>query len=120
MFTRIVLLPMLCSVAYAAEPAVPVEVKTGQQTSVVLASNPSTGYSWQVAEPLRASSPVAVELSYIPQPKNKMVEGAPVPTKVSFTGKRVGAATVRLIYVRPWEKDTPPAKETIFQVTVSR
>lgn len=120
MFTRIVLLPMLCSVVYAAEPAVPVEVKTGQQTSVVLASNPSTGYSWQLAEPLSAHAPVAVDFAYLPRPSAVALCGAPVSTKVTFTGKTPGTATVRLIYARPWEKDTPPAQETTFQVTVSR
>lgn len=120
MLARLVLLPLVCSVAYATELIIPVELKVGQQTSVILASSPSTGYCWQVAEPLRAQSPVAVELSYIPQPEKKMMVGGPVPTKVTFTGKHVGSATVRLIYARPWEKDEPPAKENTFQVSVNR
>lgn len=120
MVARLALLPLVCSVVYAAEPAIPVQVKVEQQTSVILPSNPTTGFGWQLAEPLSSQSPVVVEFSFLSHEAKKPLCGAPCATKVTFIGKQTGTATVRLIYARPWEKDTPPAQETTFRVTVSR
>lgn len=112
--------------ASAAEPIVcETTVAVGQQTRVCLESNPSTGYSWQLAEPLAADSPVKVELNLAPPCESRSegdlpLVGAPTPTLVNITGLAPGSATLRLTYSRPWEKDEAPASEAVIHVTVSQ
>lgn len=98
----------------------PVSLKAGQQISILLDGNAGTGYSWQLAEPLPAGGPVQVSLSGISQNDDTNCCGFPVPTTLTIAGVKPGKALVRVVYVRPWEKDKKPAAEECFSVKVQR
>jgi len=90
-----------------------IEAKVGQDFVITLASNPSTGYSWRLAERL----PSMLKLQskrYIP-PKVQIIGGGGTE-EWTFKSVRSGRVTIILEYVRPWEKNSPPAKQRIFSI----
>lgn len=80
----------------------------GDAIQVRLNSNPSTGYSWTVA----SNAPSV--LSPVGEPKFEPAEkpkpGAPGTQSFSFRVVGGGGAFLELVYGRPFEKDTPPAR----------
>ena len=102
-------------------PTIPVEVEQGRTTSVMLRSNPSTGFSWGLAEPLPEDSPVEVSIRLsTAAPDSSPRCGTPGQTIVEFRGLRPGIRRVRLEYRRPWEKGRSPARELSFEVRVTK
>lgn len=108
------LMGAVVSVACAAEPAVETAALTvGQSWSVTLPGNPTTGFVWQVAEcPEVVQVNLAFEASK-PAPGERPLCGRPCGTVVTLTGLKAGQGTVKLIYSRPWEKETAPLTRTI-------
>ena len=98
------------------DPAVPVDVKVGTEFALVLDSNPSTGYQWQLALPPDAAVVRALGSTY--HPPATVLPGAGGSEEWPFRAVGAGRATITLSYVRPWEKDTPPVKTISFQVVV--
>lgn len=90
-----------------------IEAKVGQDFVIDLLSNPSTGYSWRLARPL----PSMLKLQrkrYIPPKVQKLGGGG--TEEWTFKSVRSGKATIMFEYIRPWEKDSLPARERIFSV----
>lgn len=127
----IVLLISLSGATYAAPPAAPpgpqelqvtesaagqaVEIN-GEVLVVNLASNPATGYGWQVQRldarilrPLNASE-------WVPDTPGKL--GGSGTEVLRFAAISKGQATLNLVYVRPWETDRAPAKTFSLEVNV--
>lgn len=111
--------------APVVEPVMPevstnqtISLRVGQQWTAILESRAGTGYSWQLAEELPAGSPVSVTLSGVEHDESNCC-GFPVPVTLTITAQKPGTAEVHLVYVRPWEKDMPPAKQEAYRVTVS-
>jgi inhibitor of cysteine peptidase len=92
------------------------EVKTGKMFTLTLESNPSTGYSWEIAQPLDETKVALVESIYN-APKTDRVGAAGVELWV-FKAVGTGETTISMKYVRPWEKDTAPAEAATFAVTI--
>ncbi|MCQ2364515.1 MAG: protease inhibitor I42 family protein [Akkermansia sp.] len=116
----------VCAVAQetAEMPAVPVALHVGETASVILAGNPTTGYSWTLAEPVKAGGPVFVSLALVDdEPLCKEDEenpccGKPRPTEVRMTGVHAGVMSFTVQYSRIWETNVPPLKTQTFVVTV--
>jgi inhibitor of cysteine peptidase len=93
------------------------ELNRGQVLVIALASNPTTGFRWQVAEidpaVLRQSGDAAYESS----DKTGLLVGAGGTETFRFETLGAGKTTLKLIYRRSWEKDAPPAKT--FSVTIA-
>jgi predicted secreted protein len=107
------------AVVSAAESVpTPVSLKVGQQISILLDGNATTGYMWQLAEKLPANSPVRVSISCAAQNDDTFCCGFPTPTTVTIAGIKAGKTMVRLVYARPWEKGKRPAAEECFSVSV--
>ncbi|MBI5232127.1 MAG: protease inhibitor I42 family protein [Coriobacteriales bacterium] len=90
------------------------EMQTGQLAVITLDANPSTGYEWQV------DGEVPAQLAQSGEPEFEAESdaiGAGGKERWSFMAKETGEGTLKLIWLRPWEKDTPPAKT--FEVKVS-
>lgn len=110
--------------AWAAGPvteASSLTVKAGSTIEISLPSNASTGYGWQLANPLPPESPVSVTIhpeTAAPAEGRPPLCGAPGTTRVTIRGLRRGTATIRLQYVRPWEKNQPPARTNTLAVTI--
>lgn len=113
-----------CAVAQA-EPAAPAEhitLRVGETSTISLEGNPTTGYTWNLAEPQKENAPVLVTLSYgrVPdEDEENPCCGAPCPTIVKMTGVHAGAASFTLEYKRVWETGTPAMRTRTFVVTVT-
>ncbi len=90
-----------------------IEAKVGQDFVITLGSNPTTGYSWQLAEPL----PRMLKLQskrYIPDIPQKIGGGG--TEKWTFKPVRSGEVIIIFEYVRPWQKETPPVRRRSFSI----
>lgn len=87
---------------------------TGDILMTKLASNPTTGYSWT-----NTDSPSNLDLlSSKSTPGSADRSGAPGYQTFSFKATRPDESTLVLNYLRPFEKNTPPAKRFRLSVTV--
>ncbi len=90
-----------------------IEVKIGQDFVIALDSNPTTGFSWRLAEPL----PGMLKLQgkrYIPNKPQKLGSGG--TEEWTFKSVRSGKVAIMFEYVRPWEKISPPDRRRSFSI----
>jgi inhibitor of cysteine peptidase len=128
----IVLLISLGGTTYATPPAAPpgpqelqvTESAAGQAVEmngevlvVNLASNPSTGYGWQV-QGLPPGILRQLDASeWVPDVPGKL--GGSGTEVLRFAGIGKGRAILNLVYARPWETDRAPAKTLSLEVQVT-
>ena len=105
------------AVSVLAQDSKPITVTTGREFSVTLASNPTTGYKWDLAKPLDDKLIKLVTSEYV-RPDTKLI-GAGGKEVWTFKGVGEGKTEIDLKYVRPWEKDVEPVRKTNFVVVVS-
>ncbi len=93
-----------------------IDVKVGKEFVLSLSSNQTTGYQWQLAEPLDESILELKDSKYKAPETERVGAGG----KEAWTFKAVGKGetNISLKYVRSWEKDAPPEKSKTFVVTV--
>jgi inhibitor of cysteine peptidase len=85
-----------------------VTVAQGDTLVVTLASNPTTGYEWRIAK----DDPEHLKPLGKPEfigPQNRRV-GAGGKQVFRFQAQSPGTTVVELHYLRPFEKDKPPAR----------
>ena len=92
-----------------------VELKAGQALIVSLASNPSTGYGWHVAEIDESILKQVGEAEFAQETGGEQLVGAGGTETLRFEAVASGTTTLTLTYDRAWE-DQPP--EETFTVTV--
>jgi inhibitor of cysteine peptidase len=101
----------------AADNGTAIEVTKGQFTVITLEANPTTGYTWEVTEPLDEQVLRQVgEIAFVPESE---LLGAPGVQIVTFGAVGAGEATIKLVYHRPWETDVEPLDTFTVPVTVS-
>lgn len=93
-----------------------INARAGENFTITLESNPTTGYSWQLAKPLDEKIVKLVGSEYVPS-KTDLV-GAGGEENWTFLAVKKGTTRISLKYVRPWEKDKPPVEEKTFLVKV--
>lgn len=85
-----------------------VTIARGSRFAIELESNPSTGFNWDIAEPL----PVSVDLTS--QGRSGGISGEQVGTpghqRFDFTAKAAGKGEIVMGYRRSWQKGVEPAK----------
>ncbi len=86
-----------------SDPATLIEVEKGEEFAIVLESNPTTGYQWQLAEPLEEEIVVLVKTEFM-EPDTELM-GAPGEEKWTFKAQGLGNTSITLSYVRPWEEE---------------
>jgi inhibitor of cysteine peptidase len=96
-----------------------VDLAVGQGLVVTLASNPTTGYSWQVQE---GPGPVLAQVGEVeyreaPQEATPLV-GAGGTETFHFEAKAVGQTRLVLEYRRPWEETVEPEDSFAVEVVV--
>lgn len=93
-----------------------IQIKKGEKFLISLDSNPTTGYSWQLAKPLDEKIIRLVSSKY-KAPKTELVG---VGGRESWTFKALGRGKTKIIFVyaRPWEKGIPPAEEKAVDIIV--
>jgi predicted secreted protein len=102
------------------DPAHPITLPVGQQFTVRLESNPSTGYEWQMD--LAAAMPVELVREEYKAPDTDTdtdVVGAPGQQRFVFQAVAEGAVTIEFSYVRPWEEGVSPADTRTVHVAIS-
>jgi inhibitor of cysteine peptidase len=93
-----------------------IHVKKGESFVIVLESNRTTGYQWQLAKSLDSSVIIVEGLRYI-RPQGKAL-GAPGKEEWTFKALKSGNIKVFFHYVRPWDKEKPPAKAKTFDIVI--
>lgn len=83
---------------------------------LMLESNPTTGYGWQLISPSDRNV-LRKYYSTYRRPASKLI-GAGGREEYKFRAMAPGVAVIKLVYVRPWERATPPAKEFTLTVRV--
>ncbi len=89
---------------------------TGDEFTIVLESNPTTGYLWRFAAPYDELIILLKGDRYI-SPSEELC-GAPGKRSLTFIAQESGRTGLKLIYVRPWEKNQPPEKEFHLMILV--
>lgn len=88
------------------------EVKVGEEFTIKLESNPTTGYKWQ---PLFDNSILTfISSNFIPATK---MFGAAGMQRFNFKATKAGRTSIELFYKRPWEKGH--VKEKQFSVNAT-
>jgi inhibitor of cysteine peptidase len=92
-----------------------VSLKTGTTFSIYLEGNPTTGYNWQVKDYNHKIIEQTGKEHYKSE-GNKIGSGG----HYTFNFKTVssGETKLALVYLRPWEKDTPPIETYEIYLTV--
>jgi predicted secreted protein len=99
-----------------SDPARIIETEAGREFVIILESNPTTGYGWQLGEGFDKAMLKVVEIRHN-TPATQRV-GAGGKDLWTFVGLRPGIATIPLEYIRPWEKGIPPVQKANFTVSV--
>jgi predicted secreted protein len=91
----------------------------GDTLEVRLASQPGTGYGWQVAEPLPGVLRLVEKvLDFGGGGQAPRAPGAWATAVLRFAPVGAGTGDLRLVYVRPWEKESAAKKTYTLHVRV--
>ncbi len=91
-----------------------ITLSPGQYLNVSLKANPTTGYTWEVSEPL-----AFLQQEGEPQYKAESdLIGAPGRQTFRFKATGTGQGKLVMVYHRPWEKDVAPLATYSLNVTV--
>ncbi|HZR37470.1 MAG TPA: protease inhibitor I42 family protein [Nevskia sp.] len=92
-----------------------VHLHPGNHFKVQLDSNPSTGYSWQVAD----ADPTMVRPGKVTEvPPEHPLPGSPETVVLEFQVLRPGHSALTLAYRQPWATDAPPARTYALDLSV--
>ncbi|MBU0672161.1 MAG: protease inhibitor I42 family protein [Candidatus Margulisbacteria bacterium] len=115
----LVLVVLIFGVAWVLNNRFPAKgqiVRIGENISFSLDSNATTGYQWQLARPLDNNFVELVSSVYLVPNTGRVGTGG---TEIwTFKALKVGRTKIYLKYVRPWEKDEPPAETRVFDVKI--
>jgi inhibitor of cysteine peptidase len=90
-----------------------IELRPGEQMELVLVGNPTTGFTWEIETLDEAVLQQSGDPLYV---SDRDVPGSPGKFTFRFEAAGAGQTTLRLIYHRPFEEDTPPLET--FELTV--
>ena len=93
------------------------ELRVGQRFSVALRANLSTGYSWKVVASGEPEVRMEGEPAFV---ADSHMAGAGGTLTYRFRAARAGTGVLKLVYVRPWEKDAKPADAFVVTVVVTK
>ncbi len=100
----------------AADNGSEIELKKGQTLAITLEANPTTGYTWEIAELGERVLRQVGEIEF--EPESELI-GAGGVQIIRFEVVNAGQATLKLVYHRPWETDVEPLRTFSIQVVVS-
>jgi predicted secreted protein len=83
-------------------------LKANSRFSILLPSNITTGYSWNLVSPGKSQNVENTGHLYVPPTVSS--PGAGGEERWSFQASQAGTTTLQFAYRRPWEKNTPPIK----------
>ena len=92
-----------------------IELNEGQKLVITLESNPTTGYSWNIAELDESMLKQEGDIEFISESN---LIGSPGVEIIKFNAVKSGQTTLKLIYHRSWEEDVKPIETFSIQVKV--
>jgi len=87
--------------------------KIGEEIIIVLESNPTTGYQWQVGYD---SGRLELASQEFIVPEDSDLVGAPGEEIFIFKALERGESDIAFSYLRPWETDTNPEKRLYYKI----
>ena len=90
--------------------------RVGEEFTIILNSNPTTGYRWKL--PDNSSGGIVESLGSEYQPPETQRKGAGGREIWRVKAVAAGKTTITLEYIRPWEKGVEPAMVKSYAVTV--
>jgi inhibitor of cysteine peptidase len=98
------------------DPEKTIQCSVDEEFSIVLDSNPTTGYQWQLARPTDEKTLNLIDKKYkAPKPQ---LAGAGGQEVWSFKALSAGKTTIVFEYRRPWEKEKGPVKSMSFIINI--
>jgi inhibitor of cysteine peptidase len=96
-----------------------ITAKVGEDFTIKLPANLTTGYSWRMGE---IKPPIVREKDYkYNQTANtQRLVGAGGEEVWTFKAVRTGKVVISLEYIRPWEVDVPPIKKADFTIIITK
>ncbi|MEW5914649.1 MAG: protease inhibitor I42 family protein [Thermodesulfobacteriota bacterium] len=123
---RLLLLPVLLALALilagaagasiSKEPMQTFVLAKGQVLKITVASNPTTGFRWVLAEQPNPKVIKLLSQNYKASEPQRMGSGGTETWAFQAVGP--GRVKINLIYLRPWEKSKPPARSRLVEVEV--
>ncbi|HOW88191.1 MAG TPA: protease inhibitor I42 family protein [Candidatus Omnitrophota bacterium] len=98
------------------DSSVSIQVRVGEEFSISLTSNPSTGYSWRMTLPENDTTVRSLGSEFSSAQTDRV--GAPGKEIFKFKALNPGETKADFIYRRSWEAETDPPRET-FTIIVS-
>jgi len=95
-----------------------IKARAGNDFTITLESNMTTGYKWKIARPLDTKLLKLLDSKYIP-PETELI-GAAGKEEWVFKAIRRGKTIVSFDYTRPWEKEVPAARSEDFFIIIDR
>jgi predicted secreted protein len=92
------------------------EAAVGESFSITLESNPTTGYKWELSDPVDTRIIKLVGSAFRAAESKLLGAGGREIWTFKAVGK--GRTEIRMKYVRPWEKDIPPIETEVIKVNV--
>jgi len=99
-----------------SDPSKTIETDACKDDTITLESNKTTGYGWDLSEPVDENTIKFISCEYVTDDTGLVGSGG----KEIWIFRPVcpGKATISFKYARPWEKDDPNAKKAAFTVIV--
>ena len=99
-----------------SDPSKMIRTEVGEEFSIELESNPTTGYGWSLSKEFDDRRLKVVEIRHHAAKTSRV--GAGGRDLWVFEALRPGQVVLSLEYVRPWEKDIPPVQRKDFTVLI--
>jgi len=90
-------------------------VSKGERFCIELASNPSTGYSWDIK--LKQGKARLIDEAFVSDAKAPMLVGAGGKEVLTYMAEEAGTILIDAQYKRAWENN-PPLQQHSFKITV--
>ena len=87
-----------------------------QNPAVILAANPTTGYTWTVE--IADEAVISVADDGIAQGDEQPLTGASGLQRFELLGKAQGYTTVTFVYARSWETEEEPVYQLVYDLSV--
>ena len=101
-----------------SDPGLEITASPGQHFTIILDSNRTTGYHWEISSLNENAIIKLVGKEYRELQPDRI--GAGGNEVWIFEAAGSGKTEIILKYVRPWEKNVPPAKTVTFKVNIKR
>lgn len=100
------------------DPAAPIETRAGQEFTIVLRSNRTTGYSWMLADSLDARLVALVRDDYLADPAPAGIAGSGGRERWTFRALTPGETVIQMKYARAWEQPSPGVETADVRVVI--